>query len=82
MHATTKDLRLHTRELLAAIERGEQIIITFRGKPRAVLSAFEAPTAARETRNPAFGLWADDSHATSLSVDEEVRALRKPRSFS
>lgn len=39
MHATTKDLRLHTRELIAATERGEQVIITFRGKPRAMLTA-------------------------------------------
>jgi prevent-host-death family protein len=81
MQATTKDLRLHTRELLAATERGEQVIITFRGKPRAVLTAFEAPTAARPARNPAFGLWAATSHATNLSVDQEVRALRKPRTF-
>jgi prevent-host-death family protein len=81
MHATTKDLRLHTRELIAATERGEQVIITFRGKPRAMLTAYEAPTARRAARNPAFGLWADAGHATSLSVDEEVRALRKARSF-
>lgn len=80
MHATTKDLRLHTRELIAATERGEQVIITFRGKPRAMLTALEKPTTGRAERNPAFGLWADASHATSLSVDEEVRALRKLRS--
>lgn len=34
MEATTKDLRLHMRELIAATERGEEVIITFRGKPR------------------------------------------------
>ncbi|MBK5969885.1 MULTISPECIES: type II toxin-antitoxin system Phd/YefM family antitoxin [Thiorhodovibrio] len=82
MQATTKDLRLHTRELIAATERGEQVIITFRGKPRAMLTAFEAPTAPRSERNPAFGLWADASDGESLDVDEEVRAMRKPRSFA
>ncbi|WPL16117.1 Antitoxin of toxin-antitoxin stability system [Thiorhodovibrio winogradskyi] len=81
MQATTKDLRLRAGELIAATERGEKVIITFRGKPRAMLTALEAPTARRAERNPAFGLWADASHATSLSVDEEVRVLRTPRSF-
>lgn len=81
MQASTKDLRLHTRELIAATERGEQVIITVRGKPRAVLTAYESPNTPRAVHNPAFSLWADADHATSLSVDEEVRALRKPRSF-
>jgi antitoxin (DNA-binding transcriptional repressor) of toxin-antitoxin stability system len=81
MQATTKDLRLHTRELIAATERGEQVIITFRGQPRAMLTAFEVPTVRRAERNPAFGLWSDAGHAASLSVDDEVRTLRKRRSF-
>ncbi len=82
MDATTKDLRLHTRELIAATERGETVIITWRGKPRAVLTAFkQAPAVPRAERNPAFGLWADADHATRLSVDEQVRMLRKPRCF-
>ena len=38
MQATTKDLRLRTKEILAASQRGEEVIITFRGEPRAVLS--------------------------------------------
>ncbi|WP_431196201.1 type II toxin-antitoxin system Phd/YefM family antitoxin, partial [Marinobacter alexandrii] len=37
MEATTKDLRLHTRTLIAATDRGEEVIITYRGKPRARL---------------------------------------------
>lgn len=81
MQATTKDLRLHTRALLAATERGEQVVITFRGKPCALLTALGKPARERTGRNPAFGLWADATHATDLSVDEEVRAMRRPRSF-
>lgn len=81
MEATTKDLRLHTRELIAATERGEKVIITFRGKAQAVLTAFEATAERRATRNPAFALWANAQHDTPLSVDEEVRALRQPRHF-
>lgn len=81
MEATTKDLRLHTRELIAATDRGEQIVITFRGKPRAVLSPYEGDhPIVRPARNPAFGLWANENHG--ISVDEQVRRLRKPRSFT
>ena len=81
MKATTKDLRLHTRELIAATERGEKVTITFRGKPRAMLIAFDDAVVLRPERNPAFGLWAGTDHTTDVSVDEEVRAMRKPRRF-
>jgi antitoxin (DNA-binding transcriptional repressor) of toxin-antitoxin stability system len=81
MEATTKDLRLHTRELIAATDRGEEIVITFRGQPRALLTALKESPKGRAQRNPAFGLWADTKHATDLTVDEQVRKLRKPRDF-
>jgi prevent-host-death family protein len=82
MKATTKDLRLHTRELIAATERGDQVIITFRGKPRAVLSGLgKKTTVKRSGVNPAFGMWASKDHAAEQSVDEIVRELRKPRKF-
>lgn len=80
MEATTKDLRLHTRALIAATDRGEEVIITYRGKRRAKLVAWQeegsSPTA-RLARNPAFGLWRDSP--CSPSVDEQVRAMRQPR---
>lgn len=79
MEATTKDLRLHTRELIAATDRGEHVIITFRGKPRAMLTPVRQPSGRRAARNPAFGLWADE--AQTQSVDEQLRDMRKPRNF-
>ncbi|WP_416224220.1 type II toxin-antitoxin system Phd/YefM family antitoxin [Thiohalophilus sp.] len=77
MEATTRDLRLHTAEVLAAIERGEQVIITYHGKRRAVLTRWqEADTRRhRHQTNPAFGLWADKTD----SVDNEIRQLRQRR---
>lgn len=77
MEATTKDLRLHTRELIAATDRGEEVIITWRGKPRARLIAFDPDRPAAGARNPAFGLWRD----RDMNVEAEVRALRAPRRF-
>ncbi|MCD4718795.1 MAG: type II toxin-antitoxin system prevent-host-death family antitoxin [Desulfobacula sp.] len=37
MKATAKDLRFHSKELLNTVKRGEEIIITYRGKPCAKL---------------------------------------------
>jgi prevent-host-death family protein len=80
MEATTKDLRLHTRELISATDRGEQVIITFRGKPRAMLVPFvEGDLKALDGHNPAFGLWSDRD--MDVSVDEQVRQLRRGRRF-
>ncbi len=76
MEATTKDLRLRTNELLAAVDRGEEIVITYRGRKRAKLGPMAGED--RPARyNPAFGLWRDRAE----EVDEYVRKLRQGRSF-
>lgn len=80
MKATTKDLRLHTSELLAATDRGESVIITYRGSRRAILRRWEAETKKNGelnagARNPAFGIWADESG----DVEAQVRCLRQRR---
>ncbi len=41
MKATAKELRVHSRELLDAVSRGEDVVITFRGKPCARLVPYE-----------------------------------------
>ncbi len=78
MQATTKDLRLRTKEILAASQRGEEVIITFRGEPRAVLSPLPNTATRQSQRNPSFGIWSDFKGVTP-SVDEQIRALREPR---
>ena len=77
MEASIKDLRLHTRTLIAATDRGEEVVITWHGRPRARLVPLgDAPAAGPAVgRNPAFGLWSDRNG----SVDEEVRGLRRGR---
>ncbi len=78
MQATTKDLWLRTKEILAASQRGEEVIITFRGEPRAVLSPLPNTAKRQSQRNPSFGIWSDFKGVTP-SVDEQIRALREPR---
>lgn len=83
MHATVKALRLQTRALLAAVERGEIVEITYRGKACARLLPVDKVGMAAEAhpaRNPAFGLWAD--RVDEFDVEHHVRALRSPRRFA
>jgi prevent-host-death family protein len=76
MKATAKDLRFHSKELLDTVNRGEEVVITFRGKPRAKLIPY---TEEREKviNNELFGIWKDNDEIQD--VDEYVRALRRGR---
>jgi prevent-host-death family protein len=79
MEATTKDLRLHAGELLAAADRGEEVVITWRGRRRARLVRWtDEPERSPGERNPAFGVWADRDG----DVDAEVRAPRRSRELT
>ena len=41
MKATAKELRFNSKELLNAVNRGEEVVITFRGKPCAKLVPYK-----------------------------------------
>lgn len=72
MKATTKDLRLHSRKILNAIRRGEDVTITYRGKPTAVMSPIKEGRTRRLADAPAFGMWQDreDLEDVRRHVDE------------
>jgi len=76
MKATAKDLRFKSKELLDTVNRGEEVVITFRGKPCARLVPYQETTRQVE-KNKLFGIWQD--HDPSRDVDEYVRSLRKGR---
>jgi prevent-host-death family protein len=79
MKATAKDLRFNTSTLLQTVARGEEVLISFRGKPMARLVPVEAP--ARERRAPAklkgFGMWKDREDLGDAVA--WTRALRRGR---
>ncbi len=80
MKATARDLRFHSRELLDTVRRGEEVVITFRGKPCARLVPFEDGNGEEKKAAPAprlFGIWKD--HDASRDVNEYVRDMRKRR---
>jgi len=76
MKATAKDLRFHSKELINTVNRGEEVVITFRGKPCAKLVPFTGKKG-KKTKNDLFGMWKD--YEFIENVDEHVRNLRKGR---
>ncbi len=76
MKATAKDLRFRSKELIDSVSRGEEVIITFRGKPCAKLVPYRDLKNKKE-ENELFGIWKDGDIAEN--VDEYVRNLRKGR---
>ena len=76
MEATAKDLRFHSTELLNTVKRGEEVTITFRGKPCAKLVPIEDNEEPIE-KNELYGIWENNNETEK--VDKYVRNLRKGR---
>ena len=77
MHASAKDLRFYSKNLLDAVSRGEEVIITYRGKPCAKLAPIDEIDKQELEADPLFGIWKDHKHIKD--VDKYVRNLRKGR---
>ena len=57
MEVTAKGLRTRVREVLDCVDRGEAVVVTYRGKPRARLAKVESAPAATATSGIAgFGM--------------------------
>jgi len=76
MKATAKDLRFHSKELIDSVSRGEEVVITFRGKPCAKLVPYQELKNKTE-ENEVFGMWKGNDIVDN--VNEYVRNLRKGR---
>ena len=77
MKATAKDLRFRSKELLDTVSRGEEVIITYRGKTCAKLVPYDERKDRKMCKNKLFGIWKDNEKVRD--VDEYVRGLRKSR---
>lgn len=77
MKATAKDLRFHSKELLDTVKRGEEVVITYRGKPCAKLVPIKHEAAKSSGKNELFGIWKD--YDDTKNVEDYVRSLRKDR---
>ena len=74
MQATAKDLRFHTKELLETVTRGEEVVITYRGKACAKLVPISKDQVEEDDL---FGIWEDDKE--SEDVEQYIRNIRKSR---
>ena len=74
MKATAKDLRFRSKDLIDAINRGEEVVITFHGKPCAKLVPYQEQEK-KTGKNELFGMWKDND--AIRNVDEYVRNSRK-----
>ncbi|WYD81432.1 MAG: type II toxin-antitoxin system prevent-host-death family antitoxin [Candidatus Electrothrix gigas] len=78
MQATSKDLRFHTKKILDAARRGEEVVITFHGKPYAKIVPLDEHIT-KDKQNEFCGMWKD--REDMQDVEGHVRKLRKGRSF-
>jgi len=80
-YVTAKELRLRTRQILEEAGSGQQIAVTYRGKPVAVLLPFDEE--AEFTVRPYAEAWKDIDAALARSrpayrrVEDALRASRR-----
>lgn len=74
MKCSIKQLRQKTKELVDLAESGEEIIITYRGKEKAMVVPLMRQI---EKTNIGFGIWSD--HLEIKDSSEFVRKIRKSR---
>ena len=77
MQVTARDLRSQIRRLLEAVDRGEQVLITYRGKPRARLVPAGPGAEALRHDTGLLGMWRDDDR--TADVEQFMDGLRRPR---
>ena len=78
MQATSKDLRFHTKAILDTAIRGEEVIITYHGKP--CVKIIPISSVNRENKHNEFcGMWKDRIDIDDVST--YVRNLRQGRQF-
>ena len=77
MKATAKQLRFHCGEILDAVSRGEEVIITYRGKPRAKLLPLDNKVKEKREETTLFGIWRDNEKIKDVKT--YIRTARKGR---
>lgn len=76
MTASVKDLRFKISMLFDVLTKGEDITIIYRGKPKAKLISYDAPSNHKKD-DAMFGLWKDQTE----DVDTLVRNIKKRTQF-
>lgn len=76
MEASAKDLRFRSKEILDSIERGEEVIITYHGKPKAKIVPYKGKGKERK-KTDIFGIWKDNSKTKDVNAFiDDIRGER------
>jgi prevent-host-death family protein len=78
MEVTTKELRIQPGKIIDQVSVGQEITVTYRGKPLAKIIPFKSSISNSEDTT-IFGMW--KNHNENESVEDYVRTLRKGRKF-
>jgi len=76
MTVTAKDLRFNISMLFDVLSKGEDILITYRGKAKAKLISY-TESSNEEKTDSIFGMWKDQEE----DVNKIVRNMRQGRNF-
>ncbi len=80
---TAKDLKNKTGDALRAVARGENVVVTVRGKPAALLSPLKADFLSSLALRPPEDAWKDIEEALKgskprfKSADDAMRETRR-----
>ncbi len=76
MTVTAKDLRFNISMLFDVLSKGEDVLITYRGKAKAKLISYNEQSNEEKT-DTIFGMWSDRDE----NVDSMIREMRQGRNF-
>ncbi|MCL2130825.1 MAG: type II toxin-antitoxin system prevent-host-death family antitoxin [Treponema sp.] len=80
MEITTKQLRIQPGRILAQVNSGKEITITYRGKPTAKIVPIidkRNINSLEDTREELFGIW--KNREDMENVEQYIRNIRKGR---
>ena len=78
MEVTTKELRIQPGKIIDQVSIGQEVTVTYRGKPLARIIPFQSPVNGTDETS-VFGMWKNRSKEDS--VEKQVRKIRKGRRF-
>lgn len=79
MRASAKDLRYRTKEIIAALDRGEEVLLTYRGKEKAKMVPVTKKILKKDDgeEDSLFGIWRGNKKVED--VDSYLDKLRGGR---
>ncbi len=81
--ATSKELRLKTGEIIKGVRKGDRYIVTYRGKPVALVLPFPEQNTVEQAPRPYEEAWADiektinESEAAYSSWENAINESRR-----